>query len=207
MDQEKIGRFIAERRKAKNLTQLELAEKLFISDRAVSKWERGKSLPDSSIMLNLCKELDISVNELLSGEILKMEKYDEQAEKNLIALKREKEEADKRMLRLEIALEVIGLTFGVSVLITGGLGLGIIPMPLWAAIPLMVLGFVIIVVTGMIGFRIEQIAGYYECPHCHTRYVPTYARAMFSMHAGRDKYMKCPHCGKKDWQKKVISKD
>lgn len=67
MDQIKIGRFIAECRKKKNLTQMQLAEKLNITDRAISKWENGKGMPDSSIMLDLCKELQISVNELLSG--------------------------------------------------------------------------------------------------------------------------------------------
>ena len=75
MNQEKIGKFIAERRKAENLTQLELAEKLCVSDRAVSKWERGKSMPDSSIMLDLCKILKIGVNELLSGEKIDMDDF------------------------------------------------------------------------------------------------------------------------------------
>ena len=68
MDSIKIGKFIAEKRKAKNLTQLQLAERLYVTDRAVSKWECGRSLPDSSIMLELCEALGISVNELLTGE-------------------------------------------------------------------------------------------------------------------------------------------
>ena len=77
MDQIKIGKFIAECRKKNNLTQMQLAEKLNITDRAISKWETGKGMPDSSIMLDLCNELKISVNELLSGEMIQMEKYDE----------------------------------------------------------------------------------------------------------------------------------
>ena len=76
MNQVKIGKFIAERRKNKNLTQSNLAEKLGITDRAISKWETGKGMPDSSIMLDLCKELEISVNELLSGEMIEMKDYD-----------------------------------------------------------------------------------------------------------------------------------
>ena len=72
MDQIKIGKFIAECRKKNNLTQMQLAEKLNITDRAISKWENGKSMPDSSIMLELCNELKISVNELLSGEMIEM---------------------------------------------------------------------------------------------------------------------------------------
>ena len=70
MDQVKIGRFIADRRKQANLTQVQLAEKLGITDRAVSKWERGKAKPDASIMLELCRLLDISVNDLLTGEVI-----------------------------------------------------------------------------------------------------------------------------------------
>lgn len=70
MNQTDIGKFIAARRKEKNLTQAQLAEKLNITDRAVSKWERGKSMPDSSVMLELCHILGITVNELLSGEVL-----------------------------------------------------------------------------------------------------------------------------------------
>ena len=69
MDQIKIGNFIAERRRLKNLTQAQLAEMLGITDRAVSKWENGRSLPDSGIMLELCSILGITVNELLCGEV------------------------------------------------------------------------------------------------------------------------------------------
>ena len=73
MDQLKIGKFIAECRKQKNLTQMQLAEKLGITDKAISKWERGIAMPDTSIMLELCDILSISVNELLSGEKISME--------------------------------------------------------------------------------------------------------------------------------------
>ncbi len=75
MNQIKIGKFITECRKKNNLTQAQLAEKLNITDRAISKWENGKAMPDSSIMLELCEILKISVNELLSGEVIKMENY------------------------------------------------------------------------------------------------------------------------------------
>ena len=78
MDQIKIGKFIAECRKKKNLTQAQLAEKLDITDRAISKWETGKAMPDSDIMLDLCYILGINVNELLCGEIIDMEQKDEQ---------------------------------------------------------------------------------------------------------------------------------
>lgn len=107
MEQAKVGKFIAKCRKNKNMTQAELAEKLNITDRAISKWETGKGMPDSSIMLELCNELDISVNELLSGEVIKMENYNQKAEENLLAMKKQKEETDKEILRLEVVIGYI----------------------------------------------------------------------------------------------------
>ena len=91
MDQIKIGRFISECRKKNNLTQMQLAEKLGITDRAISKWENGKAMPDSGIMLDLCNELKISVNELLSGEVIEMDNYNKKAEENLLEMKKQKE--------------------------------------------------------------------------------------------------------------------
>ncbi len=91
MNQTEIGKFIAKCRKEKKLTQAQLAERLNITDRAVSKWENGKSMPDASIMLELCGILGITVNELLSGERIDTENYEKKADENLIALKRKNE--------------------------------------------------------------------------------------------------------------------
>lgn len=95
MEQDKIGKFISICRKEKKLTQMQLAEKLNITNRAVSKWETGKSIPDASIMLELCEILDISANELLSGERIAMEDYNKKADENLIKMKKENEAANK----------------------------------------------------------------------------------------------------------------
>ena len=95
MDQIKIGKFIAECRKKNNLTQMQLAEKLNITDRAISKWENGKGMPDSSIMIDLCNELKISVNELLSGERIEMKEYNKKAEENLFELNKSNEKKNK----------------------------------------------------------------------------------------------------------------
>lgn len=103
MNQEEIGKFIAKCRKGKNLTQAQLAEKLNITDRAVSKWETGKSMPDSSIMLELCEILGITVNELLSGEKIDMENLEKKADENLIALKRK----DENNIRKNVAISII----------------------------------------------------------------------------------------------------
>jgi len=91
MNQEKIGKFIASCRKKQKLTQEQLAEKLGITYKAVSKWETGKGLPDASIMMDLCNILEISVNDLLSGEKIAKEQYDDKVDENLIILQKQKE--------------------------------------------------------------------------------------------------------------------
>lgn len=109
MNQEEIGKFISSCRKDKGLTQMQLAEMLNITNRAVSKWETGKSCPDVSIMLELCDILGITVNELLSGERIVMEDYQKKAEENLIELQSKKEEAQKSLSRVELIWLVISL--------------------------------------------------------------------------------------------------
>ncbi len=203
MDLVKIGKFIADCRKKKNLTQMQLAEKLNITDRAISKWECGRAMPDSSIMLDLCSVLEISVNELLLGEEIEMEKYNKQVEQNLIEMVKEKEEADKRLLKIEIVLIAISITFFISLIVL----IGLVEMPLWAKILIGIGGFVQLVISALISFRIEQKAGYYECQECHRAFIPTFAQATLTPHIGRKKYMKCPNCGKKNYCKKVISKN
>ena len=109
-NQAEIGKFIAKCRKEKKLTQAQLAEKLNITDRAVSKWETGKSMPDSSIMLELCEILGITVNELLSGEEIDMESFEKKADENLIALKRK----DENNMTKNV---IISILFSVTLLI------------------------------------------------------------------------------------------
>ena len=203
MDQIKIGRFIAEKRREQGLTQAQLAEKLSITDRAVSKWENGRTMPDSSLMLDLCKHLKITVNDLLNGEVVSMENYNEKLEKQLLEVIKQKEEADKRLLNLEWFIIIIS----VLVLIVPILIAGFVEMPDWQRVLIMVSGVIPCAVGFAYSMKIEQHAGYYECKCCGHRYVPT-AKAMWSsMHMGRTRYMKCPECHKKSWQKKVVSKD
>ena len=97
MDQLKTGRFIKLLRTEKQLTQREIAEKLNISEKTVSKWETGNGMPEVSLMLPLCKILEISVNELLSGERLDPEKYCEKAEENIVFLSADKTDPKKKM--------------------------------------------------------------------------------------------------------------
>lgn len=201
MDQIKIGKFIASQRKEQGMTQAVLAEKLGISDRAVSKWETGKSMPDTGIMLELCSLLNINVNELLSGEKIMAEVYDKRAEENLLKMAKEKEEKDKQLLRLEY---VIGYTASIT-FITLIFVASYIEMAIWLRILLITIGSVIFAFGVGNAVKIEQVAGYYECQKCRHRYVPTYMSVNLAMHIGRTRYMKCPKCGKRSWQKKVLT--
>ena len=202
MDQVKVGKFIAKCRRSKNMTQADLAEKLNITDRAISKWETGKGMPDSSIMLELCVELDISVNELLSGEVIEMENYNLKAEENLLELKKQKEDSDRNMLKLEV---IIGHISSISFLILVFVA-SFIQMYWLIRVLLIIFGSIIFIIGIIHAIKIEQIAGYYECDKCHYKYIPEYNSVLFSMHYGRTRYMQCPKCNEKSWNKKVLTK-
>ena len=159
MDQLKIGRFIAECRKDAGLTQKQLAEKLNITDRAVSKWETGKALPDSSIMLELCLILKITVNDLLSGEVITMDNYNKELENRLIEMVKQKEESDKRLLNMEIVVGVICIVFMLTLTVIASY----LQIEEWLRILLILIGLAPILIACPFMLKIEQVAGYYEC--------------------------------------------
>ncbi len=202
MDQMKIGRFIAERRKAAGFTQMQLAEMLGITDRAVSKWENGKAMPDTSIMLGLCDALKITVNDLLSGEVVSMENYNKELENNLLEMIKQKEQADKRLLKIEIILGIISILplLAVTVIVS------IVSMDETLATIIELVSIIPLLIATAFALKIEQKAGYYECAQCGHRHIPSYGSVFMAMHMGRTRYMKCPECKKFSWQKKVISK-
>lgn len=203
MDQIKIGKFIAERRRQKNLTQMQLAEKLNITDKAISKWERGLSLPDSSIMLELCGILGITVNDLLSGEVVTMDNYNRELEKNLIEAIREKQEADKRLLLFETFIGYLSSIIFISLVFVASF----VQMADWLRVVLICIGLILFMAGAVSAIRIEQTAGYYECSKCGHRYVPSYKSVFWAVHHGRTRYMRCPRCDKRSWHKKVLSKE
>lgn len=203
MNQIKIGRFIAERRRAVSLTQAQLAEKLGITDRAVSKWENGRSLPDSSIMLELCEILKINVNELLSGEVIAVDNYKEELEKQLITMVKEKEKGDKRLLSLEMLIGVFSIIIGCG----GVFVASFFEIEAWIRILLIAVGMILAFIGICYAVKIEQVAGYYKCENCGHSYVPEYNSVFMARHIGRSRKMICPNCHKKTWHKKVISKD
>lgn len=204
MNQIKIGKFIAEQRKTQGFTQAKLAEKLLITDRAVSKWETGKSLPDSSIMLELCELLDISVNELLTGEKIDMTNYNKTAELNLLSLKKQKEKSDKILLNLEIVLVAFAIItmvpleiIGSNLCKDGNLVYGV---------PVIIISLLVLIAVTIAGLFIETKAGYYKCPHCGHEYQPSVKSVLLSSHINRTRKLRCPHCHEKGWSKKIVAK-
>ena len=203
MDQIKIGKFISSCRKEQGMTQAALAEKLGISDRAVSKWETGKSMPDSGIMLELCELLGINVNELLSGERIMTEVYDKRAEENLLEMRRQVEEKNKQLLRTEYLIVIPAVVLGLVLILVASF----VEIPsVWRG-TLIFFAVAMIVVFAFIAVGIEQKAGYYECQKCHDRHVPTFWQTNLAPHIGRTRYMKCPACGRWSYQKKVLTKE
>ena len=203
MDQIKIGKFIASCRKDQGMTQAVLSEKLGISDRAVSKWETGKSLPDTGIMLELCGLLHINVNELLSGERIMTEAYNKKAEENLLAMRREVDEKNRQLLNLEIW---IGAPATLAGLVLCGVA-SYVDMPAGLRTGIIVFAVLMILAVAFVAVGIEQKAGYYECQKCFDWHIPTYWQTNLAPHIGRTRYMKCPACGKWSYQKKVLSKE
>lgn len=191
MDQIKIGKFIAEMRKKNNLTQKQLASTLSISDKTVSKWECGKGMPEVSLMLPLCKELGITVNELLTGEIVSKTDYENKAEENMMKLIKENEENKKRMV-LSLICGLITVVAVTSLVIISSY----IELPTAVRIAIIIFA----VVTGILGIGaaavLEVNSGYYECPHCKSLFVPTMKEYVKGYHTFTKRKLVCHHCGK-----------
>ena len=202
MDQLKIGKFIAECRKQKNLTQMQLAEKLGITDKAISKWERGIAMPDSSIMLDLCGILGISVNELLSGEKIIMENNDQKNEQLLLEMAKELERKNKTIWTSMWAIMIVSIT----VLFAGILiAAFFIPEGVWQLVT--IIGICIVfLIPCFYALKLEVSVGAYKCKNCGHEIVPTYSEALWAMHRGTTRYLKCPNCHKRTWCKKVLKK-
>ena len=200
MDLAKTGKFIQEQRKAKKLTQAELAKQIAVSEKTISKWECGNGFPDSSLILPLCDALDITANELLSSKRLSNEEYKSKAEETIIELAKQNTHKDKLLLATEW---VVG-GFSVAILLIATILASYLNISeVWRV--LIVVGGMLLCLVG-VGFAIviEKDAGYYECKHCKHKHIPTFKQMLWSMHAGRTRYMKCPKCHKHSWQKKKV---
>ena len=202
MDQIKIGRFIAECRKKSNLTQMQLAEKLGITDKAVSKWERGMAMPDTSIMLELCDILGISVNELLSGEKIIMENNNTKNEQLLLDMAKELEKKNKTIWLSMCAIMIVSITALIAGILIAAL---VIPEGVWQLVAIIAI-CVIFLIPCFYALKLEISVGAYKCKNCGYEIVPTYSQALNAMHMGFTRYLKCPNCHKRTWCKKVIKK-
>ena len=204
MDQVKVGKFIAECRKKQNLTQIQLSEKLGITDRAVSKWETGKTMPDSSLMLELCDILNITVNDLLNGELVSSEEYNKKLEQQLLEMVKQKEHTDKSLLGMQVVLSIVSVilylgSFAVALL--GNLEIG-----LYLAI--MSIALVVSVVIDIVAYRLAYKAGFYRCQRCGHTYIPPFKTIFFAFSFnGRNLYFPCENCQKPAWHKKVLTKE
>lgn len=157
-------------------------------------------MPDSSIMLELCDELDITVNELLSGEMISMNEYNKKAEENLLELKKIDESKNKMLLQSEIvigllsAMAFLGVVILTNIFVENQTYISIIG----------ICSFIIFFIGISFALKIETIAGYYECKKCHHKYIPKYNDVFWSIHFARTRYLKCPECNQRSWSKKVV---
>ena len=191
MDQFKIGRFIAERRKECGLTQRQLADALAISDKTVSKWETGRGLPDVALMLPLCETLGVTVNDLLTGQRVEQADYQQKAEENMMDLMRENQENKKRFVLAAACGSVTVVAVCALVTIASALEL---PAPARIAV------VALAVATGVVGVgataALDAQTGCYECPSCGQLFVPTLGEYVKGYHTLTRRRLTCPHCGK-----------
>ncbi len=197
MDQIKIGKFIRQLRKEKKLTQKDIAEKLNISDKTVSKWETGNGLPEVSLMLPLCNLLGISVNELLSGEKLDEKQYQQKAEENFIKILDNKKQALRQLVSMIIST-VTTIIAGCTIIAISGL----LPLENWQRILLIVIGLIVIIGGLIPAIMHDREIGTFQCKHCGEEFVPTFRNYLWGAHTIKHRKLTCPKCGKRSWCKK-----
>jgi transcriptional regulator with XRE-family HTH domain len=200
MDQIKIGEYISKKRKMKKLTQFDLAEKLGITDRAISKWENGVCMPDAGTIPELCKILNISINDLFSGEDVDMKNFEKQAEENLLALKKNEEEMNKKLF---LSVHIIGIVSTFFFLAFTFLLTITMEESKWFILFFLV-GALFYIASMFVALNLDKTAGYQECKNCHHKFKPTFKEIFLAPHMGYTRHLKCHKCGKKTWCKKVM---
>lgn len=201
MNQAKTGMFISEERKRKGYTQKQLSERLGISDKTISKWERGNGFPEISLLLPLCGELDITVNELLSGERVSEEDYQKKAEENMMNLVKEAQESKKKII-LSAMVAMLVIIAAVPLFVISGA----IDMANWVRTTLIMIGIIVIIMGIAIACILDRDAGAFECPVCKTRFVPEMGEYIMGAHTITKRKLKCPKCGAHKYCKKVLTK-
>ena len=202
MDQIKTGKFIAECRKNQNLTQAQLAEKLNITDRAISKWETGNAMPDSNIMLDLCDILGITVNELLCGETIDIAQKDEQLNELIFQMAKNEERYHKRLRHSACVLVATSLTALICLITLISL---LIPECGFQDF-LIIVSVILFLIPCIIALKFKVETGYYECKNCQHMFVPNYKEIALLMQTPTRRLLKCTKCGKWTWCKKVTKR-
>ena len=201
MDQIKIGGFIAEERKRKGYTQKILSEKLGISDETISKWERGNGFPEVSLLIPLCSELDITVNELLSGERVSEEQYRKKAEENMVNLVKEAQENKKKII-LSVMVGILTILAAVPLFMVAGM----FDMRTGVRITFIAIGIVVMIIGIAVACIMDREAGAFECPECHERFIPDMKSYIMGAHTLTKRKLICPKCGAHRYCKKVLTK-
>lgn len=201
MNQEKTGAFIAQLRKESNMTQVQLADELGVTNKAISKWKNGNGFPEVSLLLPLCIELEITVNELLSGERVSEDDYRKKAEENMVNLVKEAQESKKKII---LSTMVAGLSVVAAVPLV--MVAGMLEMETWLRILLIVISLTIIGMGVSIACILDREAGAFECPECNNRFVPDMKSYVMGLHTITKRKLVCPHCGAHRYCKKVLTK-
>ena len=200
MDYNKIGRLIAQERKDKKLTQSKLAEKLFVSEKTVSKWEKGKGLPDTNLLPKLCEILELSLNELLNGERSTKEHKGKSDEQILLNMAKEIEQKNKIIwssMWVIMIVSMIALFAGIFVTAF------FVPEGIWQLVTIIGVT-VLFLIPCFYALKLEVSVGVYKCKKCGCEIRPTYTEALWAMHRGTTRYLMCPMCKKRNWCRKVI---
>ena len=202
MDHIKVGQFIAECRKKKDLTQAQLAEKLNITDRAISKWENGKAMPDSALMLDLCDILGITVNELLCGEVSDQEQRNEQLDELIFQMAKNEERYHKRLRHSACVIVATSLVALICLLSLISL---LIPECGFQDF-MIIMSVILFIIPCIMALKFQVETGYYECKNCQNMFVPNYKEIVALMQTPNRRLLKCPECGKWTWCKKLTKK-
>lgn len=202
MDYNKIGNFIMKERKAKKLTQAKLAEKIFVSEKTISKWENGKGIPDSDSLPKLCEVLDVSLDEILNGEKFNEENEKRKKEQLLLDMAKEIEQKNKTIWSSMWVIMIVSLIALFAGIIISSL---LIPEGVWQLVSILA-SCILFLPTCFYALKLEVSVGAYKCKKCGQEKVPTYSEALNAMHMGTTRHLKCSNCKKRTWHKKVINK-
>lgn len=197
----KIGQFIKSLRKEKTLTQREVAEQLNVSEKTISKWETGKGFPEVSLMLPLCNFFGISINELLSGERLEDKQYIEKAEENIASLVNDRTTPRKKIIISSISCIFATISSLVLILLSA-----FFVTQIWLRLVMIGIALIVTISNVAVILLIAVSTEIYQCDKCGEKFVPTLSDYILAPHTFSRRYLKCPHCGKKNWNKSYFRK-